>query len=424
MSTNPLKLLFLCTLNNSEPFELIDDKFISQFTKISNTEKNYTSYVYSLFLFKYNKSRNNVENIKNQLSEFKKIEENTFITKEIFDSICEIYSSLKKLYNSFNKLAKIWKWKRAKVYNTEDLYMNPIKEGQKNTITIMKNNTKYIFALKELISNFNRELSNICNSFVEPLPCKNMYTNECFSKSELYNIYFAIRNSTFVMPILIHYYYLSNFCLSEFTNLNENIIKESYIDKYVNNITNDILMFCVNNMFKEHQIKNIKIHKNFPINTLKELLEPYLKLYYISKLSKNKWKKANAFIKLHSMLHKLQIQSPSFGRKKYIPTKKYIFGNMSNIDENMKYYFNMKMPTINQITLHEFMQNHLDLNIKINSHLMVNYQSLLTQLYEEILSRRLPSRYAIEMPHEDEDEDDDDSESEQNSDFENEEETE
>jgi len=419
MSTNenPLKLLFLCILNNGKKFEFMDDKFISPFTKISHNEKNYTGYVYTLFLFKHNNSNNYIENIKNQLLEFKKTEENTFITKNTFDSICEVYSRLKKLYNSLNKFVRIWKWKRAKVYNTEDLYMNPIQEGQKNTITIMKNNTKYVFALKELMSNFNRELSNVCNSFVEPLPCKNMYTNECFNKSDLYNIYFAICNSTFVIPTLIHSYFLSNFCLSEFMNINEYMIKEYYVDRYVNNITNDILFLCVNNMFREHKIDAIKIHKNFPINKLKELLEPYLKLYYISKLSKNKWKKANAFMKLHHMLNQLQIYSPGFGRKKYIPTTKNIFGNKIITDKKMKYYFDMKMPIINQITINEFMTNNLDLNVKRDSYLMVNYETLLSQIYNEILSRRLPSRYVLaddveydddEDEEEDVDDDDDD----------------
>ena len=72
---NPLKLLFLCiSNNNSQTFEFMDNKFISPFTKISHTEKNYTAYVYSLFLFKHNDSGNNyIESIKNQLLEFKLI---------------------------------------------------------------------------------------------------------------------------------------------------------------------------------------------------------------------------------------------------------------------------------------------------------------------------------------------------------------
>jgi len=388
-----LRILYICTLDSE-----FKEEHIIPFTKISQKEDNYIGYIYAIHMWRKT-------NVHERLVEFKRIQENTFICGDDLNAISTIHSQMSKLRRAFVKVAKLWKLKRAKIYNTDDLFMTPIVDGQKNTITILKNNMRYIFSLRELIGHFNRELTNVCNLFVEPLPCKNPYTNECFSKSDLYNIYFAIRASSFVMPALFHSYFLSNFCLSEFTNLNEHEIREHYIEKYVNHITNDILLACINDMLVEHHIDIIKINKNFPKQMLKELMEPYLKLYYISKLTKNRWKRAASFMKLHMMLHELQKESPGFGRKKYLPNANLpeMFTEQNKRKREpqyMNFYFETKMPKIKQITLEEFMENHSHLNVKYDSRTMYHYDMLQSQAREHIISRSMPPRYEEREMHE------------------------
>jgi len=170
-------------------------------------------------------------------------------------------------------------------------------------------------------------------------------------------------------------------------NENEHVIREYYIDKYVNRITHDILLESIGDMFSEHKIYNMKIHKDFPKLELKELMMPYLKLHYTNKMTMNKWKKAHTFMKLHKMLHNLKRESPSFGRKKYMKTM------VENKPKYLKHYFETKMPKMNAVSLDKFMKNHLILNTTEDSHTMFNYDLYLSQTREEILRRQMPPRF-------------------------------
>uniref|UniRef100_A0A6C0HYN8 Uncharacterized protein n=1 Tax=viral metagenome TaxID=1070528 RepID=A0A6C0HYN8_9ZZZZ len=375
-----LRTLYLNILEK----DFIENNGISN-RNIPKETPNFMGYVFTYMIWNFWLKYNNTTRIEG----FKKMVENTFMTQKDLEDLYLINSRVSKIWESFKTIVKKWRWKRAKIYNTEDLYMNDIREGQKNSITILKNNTKYVFGLKELIGNFNRQLSNSCNMFVEPLPCKNPYTNECFNKSDLYNIYFAIKESTFLMPKLIHDYFLSDFCLSKFMNENENIIHENYVENYTNNITNDILINIIKEMLTEHKINCIKIHKDFPKSLLRDKMTPYLKLYFINKLSKNKWKKAESYIKLHKMLHELANYSPAFGRKKYISTKL-----KNNMKTYLNFYYDDKMPKINDISLSEFMKNHLELNMRDTNNILIHYDIIINQIRGSFVNRQLiSSRY-------------------------------
>ena len=117
---------------------------------------------------------------------------NIFLNEKTREEIINTFSNIQRFNHAILRLKRIWKWNKANTYNTEDLYMNPIHVGQKNTITLLQNNTKYIFQVRELIGSINNSLSNACHFFTEPLVCKNPYTNIPFDKASLYNIYFAI----------------------------------------------------------------------------------------------------------------------------------------------------------------------------------------------------------------------------------------
>jgi hypothetical protein len=372
--------------------DVIDDTSVS---KIEQNTPNYMGYIFTHILWNFWLKYGDVAS---RVSGFKKLIENTFMTNKDLEDLYIVNAKIGKMWRAFNKIARLWRWKSAKIYNTEDLYMNPIVPGQKNTITIMKNRTKYVFHLKELIGNFNRELSNTCNMFVEPLPCKNPYTNEFFGKSDLYNIYFAIKESTFLMPTLIHEYFLSDFSLSLFMNENEDKIHEFYVDNYTNHMTTDVLLSTIKQMLIEHKINGILIHRDFPKCMLKERMMPYLKLYYISKLSNIKWKKASAYMKLHRMLQDLANDSPSFGRKKFVPT---VLNNGKK--SYLKYYYEDKIPKICAESLDTYMSSHLDLKIRDTSYLIIHYDIIMSQRRQYITTGSLVNqRYEREEERDEE----------------------
>ena len=64
----------------------------------------------------------------------------------IVDTFCKIQRILHAIY----RFQWIWRFQRAKTYNTEDLFMTPISQGDSNTIVLLQNNTKYVFHVKEL----------------------------------------------------------------------------------------------------------------------------------------------------------------------------------------------------------------------------------------------------------------------------------
>jgi hypothetical protein len=381
--TQYLRILYLSITKDTTKFEEND---VDSVFKIPTNIENYMGYVLTWITWSKISSPSS-----GTLTNFCNIVENTFNEKNM-DEFYEINASVSKIKRCFTKILRLWKWKRAKIYNIEDLCMNTIYSGQKNTVTILKNNMKYVFSLKDLICNFNSELSNIYNLFVQPLPCKNPYTNECFNKSDLYNIYFAICDSTFLMPKLIHEYFLMDFCLSRYMNENDYMIKEYYAEKYVNKITNDIVLKCTNDMFREHNILSIKINKEFPKQLLKELMTPYLKLYYLSKFSQNKMKKAYSFMKLHKILHNIMKDTPNFGRKRYISIL-----NGNNKKRYLNFVFNTKLPEIKIVN--DFMTDHLHLKITEYSYIMANYQNYETEMRNQILNRMMPPRYTAHTAH-------------------------
>jgi len=100
-------------------------------------------YVHLLLTFKVN-------NMNIYINKFKTLENvlsNIFLNDVNKGEILTVFCNIQRFIHAIYRLKNIWKWKRANVYNTEDLYMNPIQIGQKNTITLLQNNTKYIFQI-------------------------------------------------------------------------------------------------------------------------------------------------------------------------------------------------------------------------------------------------------------------------------------
>jgi len=284
---------------------------------------------------------------------------NMFISDENKITIMDTFCKIQRFIHGVMRLKHIWRFKKSNIYNTDDLYLNPIHAGDKNTLVLFCNNTRYVFHIRELIGAINTSLSNASHFFAEPIVCKNPYTNLPFNKSALYNIYFAIRESTFIMPTLFHIYFLSDFNLSHFSMNNEQMVNEEYLRTYVQNNCTQNIFNHISEMCMDHKI-HINIHKNFPKDKLFTIMKPYLEMYYMSAYSMNESKKSYHYRVLHRKLHEFVKYNPTFGRRKVRMTQINPFSKSRKIE----YYFSDLCPPFYNVgnfavSTKLFMNSHL-----------------------------------------------------------------
>lgn len=242
------------------------------------------------------------------------INKNIFIDEETKERIFNTFCMIQRHKNALNRFLHIYKIKTYKVHNKEDMYLNPIVENNKNTVVIIQQGKKYLFVIKDLMNILSMAIGNCSHFFPNPLTIKNPYNNVPFSKSALYNIYFSIKRSDYIMPILFHHFFITNFDMKCYMVKYEDVIIEEYIKKYV--YSNDIhdlylrilIMFC-------HS--NITIHNDYPeetlVHTMRPILHKFLLSIYCISSSKmnyyhNEW--------IHAM-NAFEKNNPLFGRKIY-----------------------------------------------------------------------------------------------------------
>jgi hypothetical protein len=107
-----------------------------------------------------------------------------------------------------------------------------------------------------------KSLTNSPNFFSDPSECKNPYTNIPFNKSTLYNIYFFMKRSAFIMPQLFEQYFISNFDIKLFQYENECLIRDFAIKRYIYSSNYDTLYDNVIIMIKDLKKRNRK-YKHF-----------------------------------------------------------------------------------------------------------------------------------------------------------------
>lgn len=285
---------------------------------------------------------------------------NPFLLPKICDEFIRVYTILQKTYYTLSRFVYFIKYKRARTYNTTDLFGDAFSS---NKITIFENNTKYVFSLKELIHIINTSLSNSVYFFNEPISCKNPYTNIPFMKSSLYNIYFAMRKSTFILPVLLHQFFLSNFDLTVFSEKNEWLIHDHYLESYSKNITSINIRSIVLKMLDHCQIYGYRIHVDFPKDRLLEIMRPYIDLYYKARYSINHNKSKEYIGKLRMKLYDFFQYNPTFGRKKVVFKYITVKGTMSRRKVVEKIVFNEShIHFFKKEVTKEFMQSHLKNN--------------------------------------------------------------
>jgi hypothetical protein len=248
-------------------------------------------------------------------TKYKFLKKNIHTFMEIVnDDFMELFRDIQKHYTAFARFANIWKHKRFAVQIDHDLYMTPLIRRSRNVFSLLQQGKIYLFTSPNLVNIICTALSNAPNFFVEPLVIKNPYNNIPFTKSDLYNIYFFLKQSPIIMPVLFHNYFIVDFDLRKFRDENENIIKNIAFKSYVRNASATSLYSSAVKMLKKYQ-SNIVIHKDFPKEPLIQILRPYLLLYFIIEYSAEEYRIHYTEEELKYKLQRLYKHNPVFGRK-------------------------------------------------------------------------------------------------------------
>lgn len=241
--------------------------------------------------------------------------DNVFMTDNMKSDFFDVFSKIQRTYRGFSRFAQLYINARCKVQVSADLYMNPLVEGKANVISIIQNHSKYLFSITDIINMLTNAITHSCFFFAEPLACKNPYNNLPFNKADLYNIYFFIRKTGFIMPTLIHHYFLTNFNLRAFCDAHEELIREHTIRNYIETTDISYMKQIVSSMFSDFGFNSISIHASFPPDILIPIMKPYLFLYYSYKYGSDESKRRHCRLKLRRLLRAFVNFNPRFGRR-------------------------------------------------------------------------------------------------------------
>ena len=209
-----------------------------------------------------------------------------FCNKLIKNRNFNIFCDSQKIYKIFCFLARSYKTKNAikSENNNNDLYYNDISNfSNKSLINIYIDETRTIYTIRmsDMIQIINTSLTYAPDFFAEPYKIKNPWTNVEFTQTELYNIYFNIKSSNFIIPHFFHQFYLNDFNLLEFSSKNEVLLREETIKKFVTNSTFYQKYKYIYKMLiefnKSHSI--IKIDVDFPTKKILEVFSYLLNDY-------------------------------------------------------------------------------------------------------------------------------------------------
>ena len=269
-------------------FQIIFFKLID-ISKLDNSNFLIFNFYFSLKLIK------NLS-VKNKYNFLKKyIINNKLLSESLKEQLFYLFYKSQKFYFNLNNLVFKYRCKKALYYNNNyDINYNLLTSLNKKILTTIydkENNLNYIFRISDLINIINNSLCYMENFNFSVIDIKNPYTNLPFSISNLYNIYFTIKNSTFLMPQFFHLYFLDDFNKENFYKINESLIKTYTLNKYVKNLNKFEKILIIKEMLNEFKNgiyiiynKEIINNDNLLINTFEDCIKDYIFLNYSSNL--------------------------------------------------------------------------------------------------------------------------------------------
>jgi len=291
--------------------------------------------IYNIYFLPYNKKHNNINNTKFSIFDIV-IFHNDEIASDEKAFFLSQFCLAQKTYSAFRKLATIYKYKHATRFELDmDLCFNKFSNLSQNIlITLFEKNIIYKFRISDLINIINKCLSNAPYFFSEPLDIRNPYTNLPFSSANLYNIYFTLKTTNYIMPILFHQYFVSNFDLVKFKTENECIIRDKSINQFIKNESIDECYEYIMKMFYVyHTYIYFTLHSQFPKKKVVTTFKKYLKLFLLREYSLNPMIREKCNIELEYKLALFSQLNPEYGKKLWLKKRR-------NNENQLYYYFN------------------------------------------------------------------------------------
>ena len=245
----------------------------------------------------------------------KEYQDNVFIPSESKQKMLMDFCMAQRTYFAFSKLAQIYKFRNTKITISMDLYLNEIPTDHRNAICIHTNATNYWFMIGDLCNHIFAALTNSPYYFADPIPIKNPYTNIPFTDAQLYTIYFKVRASTFLLPVLFHKFFLCGFDLVQFRLDNEAEIRESFIRRHIHASEEDVIYSEIKLMLFNHRRRSKRIHPTIPKPEFIKIMRPYFYLCMVAKYHICGLEKVSvAKDVLYDKLEELFEFNPKFGR--------------------------------------------------------------------------------------------------------------
>lgn len=310
------KLVLIYNLDFNEP-EIYMDYWRNFHISVMHNENKTVMYLFAQLI-----ANNELFNYKNKFKFLSSVLNNPFMGEKEKTDFFYLFQIIQKKYFIITRFFRNYKLRHSQIQISHDVFLNPIQETDKNVMVLLQNNKRYLFTISDLVNLLNTSLGNTYYFFAEPKACKNPYNNMPFNKADLYNIYFFMKSRPIVMPTLFHAFFLANFNLTTFKNDNEDNIREYAIRKYLEVTPNNKLrVLCISMLTSNRHTQRMRIHKNFPTDTLVNVLKPYLNLYLHTKYSTETNKKHEAHMLLDIKLKEFVKYNKNFGRKRMILDK-------------------------------------------------------------------------------------------------------
>ena len=232
----------------------------------------------------------------------------------------ETFCYIQKIYHAFIKFKNICRFKYCKKIDLEqDLIGNDLKDIKSNyKIKIIENNAVYELSIRDVLKNIFLSLTNNAEYFFEPKKPINPFTGLELSKHNLYNIYFAYKNTSLKTQIPFEYYFICGFDMKNYKKYSEGLVNKDIIQVNVRNMDHDSLMMNINRMFRDYGFKKLYFSDDFPKETIRKIFTPYVEVFMYIKFGQDQnrifWSKKLLRQQVTRFVKYMKDNNPTFGR--------------------------------------------------------------------------------------------------------------
>lgn len=232
----------------------------------------------------------------------------------------ETFCYIQKIYHAFIKFKNVCRFKYCKKFDLDqDLIGNDLKDIKSNyKIKIIENNTVYELSIRDVLKNIFLSLTNNAEYFFEPKKPINPFTGLELSKQNLYNIYFAYKNTSLKTQIPFEYYFICGFDMRNYKKYSEGLVNKDIIQVNVKNMDHVTLLLNINRIFKHYKYKKIYFSDDFPKERIREIFTPYVELFMYIKFGQDQnrifWSKKLLKQQVNRFVKYKNEHNPGFGR--------------------------------------------------------------------------------------------------------------